>query len=236
MIDSPSAEVTLNVSLTAANDADADAIRRRLQAAGVTAVNLMASPGAGKTTLILATGRALAAQAAPGRPPLRLGVIEGDLATRIDADRIAAAGFPVVQINTDGGCHLDAAMVAAALNTLPLAEIDLLLIENVGNLVCPAHFDVGAHAAVVLGSLPEGDDKPRKYPAIYATADAVLVTKFDLAPVLDFDLTAFEQGVRLVNGDAPVLPLSARSGAGMEAWVEWLQALAARVQDGDRAP
>lgn len=218
------AELTLNVSLLAANDADAAAVRRQLDAAGITAVNLMASPGAGKTTLILATGRALAAMP----HPLRLGVIEGDLATRIDADRIAAEGFPVVQINTAGGCHLEAGMVAAALDALPLDQIDLLLIENVGNLVCPAHFDLGAHAAVVLGSTPEGDDKPRKYPGIYAVADAVLVSKFDLAPLLDFDLAAFDQGVRLVNPHAPVLPLSARSGAGMEGWLAWLRALSGR--------
>jgi hydrogenase nickel incorporation protein HypB len=223
-----STERTIEVEqkLLAPNDATAAAVRARLDAAGVTALNLMASPGAGKTTLILATAQALQ-DATPGQPPLRVGVIEGDLATRIDADRIASAGHPVVQINTDGGCHLDAAMIAAALDQLPLDALDLVLIENVGNLVCPAHFDLGAHAAVVFGSVPEGDDKPRKYPAIYAVANVVVVTKFDLAPLLDFEFDAFVQGVRLVNRQAPVLPLSSRTGEGMAAWVAWLHALAA---------
>lgn len=230
---SSSGEVlALERNLLAGFEPAAAANRARLHAAGVTAVNLMASPGAGKTTLILATAQALAGVRLPsGRSPC-LGVIEGDLATRIDADRIAAQGIPVVQINTAGGCHLDASMIAAALDALPLDSIDLLLIENVGNLVCPAHFDLGAHAAAVLASVPEGDDKPRKYPGIYAVADAVVVTKFDLAPLLEFDTAAFEQGVRLINRHAPLLSLSARTGAGMQAWVDWLLARHARHAGG----
>lgn len=204
-----------------ANDAGAALNLARLNAAGVTAVNLMASPGAGKTTLILATAAALA-----GR--LRVGVIEGDLATRIDADRVAAAGLPVVQINTEGGCHLDAAMVRGALDQLPLAEIDLLLIENVGNLVCPANFALGVHANVVVASVPEGDDKPFKYPGIYAHAQGVVLNKADLVDLLEFRYAEFARGVALVNPHAPISSVSARTGAGIAAWAGWLEALCAR--------
>ncbi|MGL4651347.1 MAG: hydrogenase nickel incorporation protein HypB [Caldilineaceae bacterium] len=223
----PSFAVEIGRSLLAAYEPAAGDVRARLAAANVTAVNLMASPGAGKTTLVLATAQALATSASGEARRCRLGVIEGDLATRIDADRIAAQGIPVVQINTAGGCHLDAPMIGAALDNLPIASLDLLLIENVGNLVCPAHFDLGARAAVVLGSVPEGDDKPRKYPGIYAVADAVVVTKFDLAPLLDFDMDAFVQGVRLVNPDAPIIALSARTGVGVSEWLTWLMTLRA---------
>jgi hydrogenase nickel incorporation protein HypB len=198
------------------NDERAARNRAVLDAAGVRALNLMASPGAGKTSVILATAAQLRARG------LRPGVIEGDLATRIDADRIAAAGYPVVQINTDGGCHLDAVMIDGALSDLPLGEIDLLFIENVGNLVCPANFALGAHANVVIASVPEGHDKPYKYPGIYSGADAVVLNKADLTELLEFDTAAFEQGVRLVNRHAPVFVLSCRTGAGMDAWVAWL--------------
>lgn len=201
------------------NDQVAAANLARLNDAGITAINLMASPGAGKTTLILATALALRAR-------LRVAVIEGDLATRIDADRVAAAGLPVVQINTDGGCHLEAAMVRGALDQLSLADIDLLLIENVGNLVCPANFALGVHANVVVASVPEGDDKPFKYPAIYAWADAVVLNKADLVEILEFDSNNFARGVALINPTAPIWPVSARKGAGIPAWVDWLEALA----------
>lgn len=201
------------------NDLAAATNLARLNDAGVTAVNLMASPGAGKTTLILATAAAL-------RVRLRVAVIEGDLATRIDADRVAAAGLPVIQINTDGGCHLDAAMVRGALDQMPLETIDLLLIENVGNLVCPANFALGVHANVVVASVPEGDDKPLKYPGIYAKADAVVLNKADLVEFLEFDTSNFARGVALVNPSAPIWPVSARTGAGIAAWTGWLEALA----------
>ncbi len=201
------------------NDQSAWVNLARLNEQGITAVNLMASPGAGKTTLILATAAALA-----GR--LRVAVIEGDLATRIDADRVAAAGLPVVQINTDGGCHLDAAMVQGALDQLSLDAIDLLLIENVGNLVCPANFALGVHANVVVASVPEGHDKPFKYPGIYAKADGVVLNKADLVELLEFDSAEFARGVALVNPAAPIWPLSARTHAGVDAWATWLVALA----------
>lgn len=188
-----------------------------LQRHGIFGLNLMASPGAGKTCLILAT-------ALHPELGLRTGVVEGDLATRIDADSIAARGIPVTQINTEGGCHLEAGMIAAGLRDLPLHEIDLLFVENVGNLVCPAHFALGTQANVVFGSAPEGHDKPFKYPAIYAVADAVVLTKADLLPWLDFDVDSFMTGVRLVNPSAPLFVLSSRTGEGMSPWIAWLRA------------
>ena len=215
-------------NVLAANDRLAAENRRLLDDAGVFAVNVMASPGAGKTTLILASAAAL-----KGR--LKVGVIEGDLATSIDAERVAAAGLPVVQINTEGGCHLDASMVRQALAVLPLSEIDVLFIENVGNLVCPANFALGAHVntgrvTLVLGSTPEGDDKPAKYPGIYAGADVVVINKADLAAVLDFDEGNFVRGVRAVNRRAPLFALSSRSGAGVGEWADWLcDAAAAQI-------
>lgn len=197
------------------NDAIADANRAALDGDGVLGVNIMASPGAGKTSLILATAARLPAAA-------RVGVIEGDLASSIDAETIAARGIPVVQINTGGGCHLDAPMVRAALPQLPLGQIALLLVENVGNLVCPANFRLGTHRNVVVASAPEGHDKPYKYPGIFAAADAVLLNKADLLAVFDFDMAAFCRGVRMVNPAAPIMAVSCRSGAGLDEWVGWL--------------
>jgi hydrogenase nickel incorporation protein HypB len=200
----------------AINDEAAQRNRERLDAARIFGINLMASPGAGKTSLILVTAARLVTQR------VRPGVIEGDLATRIDADKVAAAGLPVTQINTGGGCHLDAAMIDAGLDDLPLDRMDVLFVENVGNLVCPANFQLGTHANAVVASVPEGHDKPCKYPGIYAGADVVILNKIDLAPLLDFDLSAFVAGVRLVNQTAPILPLSSRTGEGLDGWVEWI--------------
>ncbi len=152
----------------------------------------------------------------------RPGVIEGDLASSIDADTIAARGVPVVQINTGGGCHLDAPMIRAALPDLPLAGLDLLFIENVGNLVCPANFALGADLAVVVASAPEGHDKPYKYPGIFAAADVVILNKADLLEVFEFDLDYFRRGIEMVNPDAPFFVISCRSGAGVAAWGAWL--------------
>jgi hydrogenase nickel incorporation protein HypB len=149
-------------------------------------------------------------------------VIEGDLASRIDADTIAARGIPVTQINTGGGCHLDAPMIRTALPDLPLDVIDLLFVENVGNLVCPANFALGAHIAVVVASAPEGHDKPYKYPGMFAAADAVVLNKADLLAVFEFDLATFRRGVAMVNPHAPVFVVSCRSGDGMDEWMIWL--------------
>jgi hydrogenase nickel incorporation protein HypB len=198
-----------------ANDRLALENRARLDRAGVLAVNLMASPGAGKTSLILRTIEAL-------RGRVHIAVIEGDLASRVDADRVQAAGVPAIQINTGGGCHLDAPMVAQALAQLPLETIDLLLIENVGNLVCPTQFALGEHRRVLVASVPEGHDKPIKYPTSFMDMDAIVLNKMDLMPYLDFDWAAFERAVRAVNRDAPIFPVSCRTGEGIASWVTWL--------------
>ena len=211
--------------ILSANERLAQANRRLLDQHGTCAVNLMASPGAGKTSLILRTVERLA-----GR--VRVGVIEGDIASRIDADRVAAAGVPVVQINTGGTCHLDAPMVGAALEQLPLGEIDLLLIENVGNLICPVEFGLGEAARVVVASIPEGDDKPYKYPGIFAAVDAVVLNKLDLAPYVPFDRAAFRRLVAGLNPAAPLFELSCTNGEGLDPWLEWLQALLGRVRGG----
>jgi hydrogenase nickel incorporation protein HypB len=150
------------------------------------------------------------------------GVIEGDLASTIDAEKVAARGIPVVQINTGGNCHLDASMVQNALPHLPLDSIDVLFIENVGNLICPANFALGADLAVVVASVSEGHDKPYKYPAIFAAADAVVLNKADLQEVFDFDLDFFRRGVEMVNPAAPLFLVSCRTGAGIEEWAAWL--------------
>lgn len=207
--------------ILSANDRVAADNRARLQQYGITAVNIMSSPGAGKTTLLLATIRALAGT-------WKIGAIEGDVASQVDADKIAEAGVPVVQINTGGGCHLDAPMVQQALEALPLDEIQLLFIENVGNLICPAGFDLGQHYNVALLSVPEGHDKPYKYPGMFEFVDVVLVTKVDLLSYMDFDLAEFRRLVQGLNPRAPILPLSARTGEGMEAWYAWLEAAVRR--------
>ncbi len=202
--------------ILSANDEIAAENRALFRRYGILALNLMASPGAGKTSVILATAARLPAAMRPG-------VIEGDLAARIDADAIAARGIPVVQINTGGGCHLDAPMIRSALPDLPLAEITLLLIENVGNLVCPANFALGAGLNVVIGSVSEGHDKPYKYPGMFAAADVVLLNKADLIDLFDFDLAFFERGLRMVNEQAPLFVLSCKSGQGLGAWLDWVE-------------
>lgn len=207
--------------ILSANDRVAADSRARLHQHGITAVNIMSSPGAGKTTLLLSTIRAMG-------ETWKIGVIEGDVASQVDADKIAEAGVPVVQINTGGGCHLDAPMVQQALEALPLTEIRLLFIENVGNLICPAGFDLGQHYNVALLSVPEGHDKPYKYPGMFEFVDLVLVTKTDLLPYMDFDLAEFRRLVQGLNPRAPILPLSARTNEGMEAWYTWLEAAARR--------
>ena len=198
-----------------ANDQMAGEVRAELGEAGVRVVNVMASPGAGKTSVILSTLDRLP-------DGIRAGVVEGDVAGSIDADRVAERGVPVVQINTGGSCHLDAPMLRSALPHLPLEELDLLFVENVGNLICPSSFDLGADFALVVGSVPEGDDKPYKYPAMFTDADAVVLNKTDLLDVFDFDPEYYRRGVRMVNGDAPVLPLSCRTGEGLDAWLDWI--------------
>ena len=201
--------------ILSANDLVALENRQLLDDNEVLAVNVMASPGAGKTSLILRSIEALQGQ-------LRVGVIEGDLAGRVDADKVAETGTPVVQINTGGGCHLDAPQVRSALQRLPLEEIDLLFIENVGNLVCPTGFALGEHLNMMIAHVAEGDDKPIKYPGMFAAVDALVLNKTDLLPYLDFDLGAFRTSVRALNPDVDFFLVSCRTGDGLEAWVEWL--------------
>lgn len=201
--------------ILSANDRMAAQNRDVLDGAKVYAINIMASPGAGKTSLILKTLEAL-----HGR--LRLGVIEGDLATSIDTDKAIAAGLPAVQINTGGECHLDAVMLADALPVLPLSELDLVIVENVGNLVCPANFQIGTHINVLVASIPEGDDKPYKYPGMYRGVQALIINKIDLLPYVPFNMDYFRQGVEILNPGLVTFPVSAKTGEGMEAWADWL--------------
>ncbi|MCK2184702.1 hydrogenase nickel incorporation protein HypB [Halomonas getboli] len=209
--------VEVLASLKTRNDRLAHHNRAHFDAAGVLVVNLMSSPGAGKTRLLEATIEALGDRH-------RLAVIEGDLETENDARRIRAKGVPAVQITTGSACHLDAAMIHDALHALSLEALDLLFIENVGNLVCPASFDLGQHASVTLLSTPEGDDKPLKYPVMFRASDLVLVTKCDLLAVLDdFAVEAVAAHVRRLACPAPVLEVSASAGR-IDGWLAWLEA------------
>ena len=201
--------------ILSANDRMAARNREMLNQAGLYSINIMASPGAGKTSLILKTLEAL-----EGR--LRLGVVEGDLASSIDADKAAAAGLPAVQINTGGECHLDAAMLSDALTSLPLNELDLVLVENVGNLVCPANFQIGTHLNVLIASIPEGDDKPYKYPGMYRDVQVLIINKIDLLPYVPFDMDYFKRGVEVLNPGVVTFPVSCKTGEGMSNWANWL--------------
>ena len=199
-----------------ANDQQALHNREHFERHGVIAINLMSSPGAGKTSLLEATIEALGGDR-------RIAVIEGDLETENDAARIRAKGVTAIQISTGSACHLDAHMVHSALHELDLEDVDIVFIENVGNLVCPASFDLGQHVNVALLSTPEGDDKPAKYPVMFRAADLVLITKSDLLAVLDdFDPDAATRCVRSLASEAPVMTLSSRSGAGFDGWLNWL--------------
>ena len=201
--------------ILSANDRLAVENRARLDDAGVFSLNLMASPGAGKTSLIECTVKALADR-------LRMAVIDGDIATSLDADRAAAAGALAVQINTGGECHLDAVMVRDALEQLSLPDIDLLVVENVGSLVCPASFQLGTHKSVLVASIPEGDDKPFKYPGMYRGVDVLVINKIDLLPYLDFRMDYFKQGVEMLNPGLTTFEVSCKTGEGLQAWVDWL--------------
>ncbi len=202
--------------ILSANDRLAAQNKAQLDNSGTVAMNMMASPGAGKTSVILRTIEVL-----NGRFPL--GVIEGDTAlTSIDADKVLAAGMPAVQINTGGQCHLDATMVKDGLDQLPLEQIRLIIVENVGNLVCPAAFAIGTHFNVVIASVPEGDDKPYKYPQIYRGIDALLLNKIDLLPYVDFDMDYFQRGIQMLNPNVSFFPVSCKTDEGMAEWVDWL--------------
>ncbi len=209
--------VEVLTGLLDANDHQAAHNREHFSEHGVLAINLMSSPGAGKTALLEATIEALDGE-------VRIAVIEGDLETENDAERIRAKGVPAIQISTGSACHLDAHMVHGALHNLDLQDIDVLFIENVGNLVCPASFDLGQHFNVALLSTPEGHDKPAKYPVMFRAADLVLITKSDLLAVLDdFDPAEAMRCLRQLASSVPMLDLSAKTGVGMQGWVDWVE-------------
>jgi len=213
------AKIRLVEGVLKANDAIAEANARRLAEHGVRAFNLISSPGAGKTTLL---ERTLEHYAKPREHPLRIGVIEGDVATTRDAERIETFGVPVVQINTRGGCHLDANMVARALDELPLDALDALFIENVGNLVCPVSYKLGEDAVVAVLSIAEGQDKPAKYPALFRRASVMVLNKLDLVPHCDVDVDALVEETHKVNPQLEIVHASCRTGDGLEAWYAWL--------------
>jgi hydrogenase nickel incorporation protein HypB len=209
-------KVEVVTQILSANDQIAEENQALIQSRKILAINLMASPGAGKTSLILQTAKALNGRA-------RLGVIEGDIASRIDADKVAAAGLPVVQINTGGTCHLDAPMIRQALSALPLGEIDILFVENVGNLICPVEFRLGEGLRVMIASVAEGHDKPYKYPGIFTAVDAVVINKMDLAPYVEFDLAALREAIGGLNRRAAIFEVSCRTGERLAAWADWLE-------------
>jgi hydrogenase nickel incorporation protein HypB len=211
-----SKRVTIVENILGANDRIAMDNRQKLDDTHVFAINIMASPGAGKTSLIELTIQQLF-------PIMKLAVIDGDIATTLDADRAAMAGATAIQINTGGECHLDAIMLREALSALPLKLIDLLIIENVGNLVCPASFSLGAHKSVLVASIPEGDDKPYKYPGMYKGVDALVINKIDLLPYVDFDMNYFLRGVETLNPGVVTFPISCRSMEGIDAWIDWIK-------------
>jgi hydrogenase nickel incorporation protein HypB len=208
-------EIKVLKDILSANDRIAQENRKLLDKKGIFAINVMASPGAGKTSVILQTISGL-------KSKVRIGVIEGDVSSRIDADRIAKENVPVLQINTGGECHLDANMVQRALKEMPLDDIDILLIENIGNLICTAEFKIGTHKNLVIASVPEGDDKPLKYPLMFTVADVILVNKMDLLPYSNFDLNAYRKAVKGLNDKVEVIEVSCTTGQGIKQWLEWL--------------
>jgi len=199
-----------------ANDQLAAKNRARLDEAGIFSINIMASPGAGKTSLIEQTLKRLPTN-------IKVTVVDGDIATSIDADRAAAAGATAIQINTGGECHLDAIMLQNALDQIEnLKQFDLLIVENVGNLVCPSAFKLGTHKSILVASVPEGDDKPYKYPGMYRDVDALVVNKIDLLPYIKFDMTYFQKGVEILNPNLVTFTCSCSTGEGLDDWVAWL--------------
>lgn len=223
------ARIDVLEDIFAENDARATINRAAFDSNGIRALNLMSSPGSGKTTVLQATLDELAGEFA-------IGIIEGDIATDLDAAKLSGRGAQVSLLNTSNGfggeCHLDAPMVNRALPGLDLARLDLVIIENVGNLVCPAEFDVGEHAKAMVYSVTEGGDKPLKYPVMFRSVDVVLLNKIDLVPYLDADVEAYIAHVRQVNAAAAILPVSARTGAGMAAWFGWLRRFVRGVPTG----
>jgi hydrogenase nickel incorporation protein HypB len=210
-------EIDLSKPILDRNERLAAENKARFDEAGVFVLDLMASPGAGKTSTILATIAAL-------RDRYRIAVIEGDIASKVDAEKVKAHGIPAVQINTGGACHLESDMIKRAVDALPLEDLDLIIIENVGNLVCPTDFNLGEDAKVMILSVPEGHDKPYKYPGIFQISEAVILNKVDTMSFFDFDEAEFTGVVRSLNPQSPIFRIAATKGEGVDAWAEWLSA------------
>jgi hydrogenase nickel incorporation protein HypB len=219
--------IQLVENILSVNDRLAADNRAIFDALGITALNLMASPGAGKTSLIEQTVTNLL-------PAFRLAVIDGDIATNFDAHRAEVAGARAVQINTGGECHLDAMMVNSALKEMDLTGIQLVIIENVGNLVCPASFQLGTHKSVLIASIPEGDDKPYKYPGMYRGVHALVINKIDLLPYVPFNMDFFTKGVEILNPGLITFPLSCKTGEGLESWLNWIKGQVKSTPNGLR--
>jgi hydrogenase nickel incorporation protein HypB len=208
--------IEVKENILADNDQIAGQIRQRLREKGIFLLNIMASPGGGKTTLILKTLREL-------KGDVRTAVIEGDIDSIVDSEKVAEAGVPAIQLRTGGACHLEATMIEMALVDLPLDELDLIIIENVGNLVCPAEFDTGSTKNMVILSVPEGDDKPLKYPLIFSVCDVLVVSKVDYLAMSDFDTKVLKERALKLNPKIKIFELSAKTGEGIPAWIEWLR-------------
>ncbi|MDO5734631.1 MAG: hydrogenase nickel incorporation protein HypB [Eubacteriales bacterium] len=216
--------IEIKEGILAENDRQAEEMRQELLAAKRLLVNLMSSPGSGKTTTLVQTIKAL-------KDEFEIGVMEADIDSSVDAETISATGAKVIQLHTGGMCHLDAAMTRQGLDALGAEGLDLIVLENVGNLVCPAEFDTGANKNVMILSVPEGDDKPLKYPLMFEIVDLVLVNKMDVAPYFNFDLEKLKERVAKVNPKAKVIPISALKAEGMDEWFEWLKAEVKAVKD-----
>lgn len=210
-----SKHIDINEAILKKNDSMASDLRKLFADNNVFVLDLLASPGSGKTSTILATIEAL-------RDEFNIAVIEGDIASSVDADKIKAQGTAAVQINTGGACHLESAMIKRAVDVLDLDRLDLIIIENVGNLVCPTDFDLGENAKVMILSVPEGHDKPLKYPGVFQVSEAVILNKTDTMPVFDFDEDAFNESVKQLNPNAPIFPMAATKGEGVDEWATWL--------------
>ncbi len=207
--------IELKETVTASNDRDAEALREELTMRGVLLVNLMSAPGSGKTSLLTKTVQDLS--------ELKIAVLEADLDAQVDAETMEAAGARSIQAHTDGMCHMDAGMTRLALEALGTEQTDLVFLENVGNLICPAEYDTGAQLRVMILSVPEGDDKPLKYPLMFRNSDALIISKTDALPWFDFDVERCTERARKLNSEIAVFPLSAKTGEGMDAWEAWLR-------------
>lgn len=208
--------IELHESVTASNDRDADALREEMKQKGTLLINLMSSPGSGKTTLLSATIKALKDQ-------MHIAVLEADIASDVDAVTIASLGAESVQVHTDGMCHMDAGMTKEGLASMDNKDVDLAILENVGNLICPAEFDTGAGKNVMILSVPEGDDKPLKYPLMFSKSDVLIISKTDALPYFDFDIEKCKERAKRLNPEIQIFPLSAKTGEGMDAWINWLK-------------